>query len=135
MTRWHFTFSMFAMMLLGNSVEGHPLPKLRYDRTIRVQLNQSKVRIQYDLEMSELTLALDGEPIISDADLGDNRSTMKYAEVYIQKKAPFIADNLNTKLNDQRLNFTFVSGKAKRDRDHLRIEFEFEAPGNRRSTI
>ena len=60
-----------------------------------MQLGESKVRIHYDLEMSELTLALDGAPIISDTDLGDNLSTMKYAEVYVQKKAPLLADNLN----------------------------------------
>ena len=117
---------LLGSLILGNGA-AHPLPKLRYDRTIHVELSSNKVKIRYMLEMSELTLALDGGPFIRDKDLGKNRSIINYAEVYVAKKSPIIADNLNAKLNGRRLNFKLVSGKPKRDGDHLRIEFIFEA--------
>lgn len=107
---------------------GHPLPNLRYDRTIHVRLSPAGVTVRYSLEMNDWTMALDGKNLISGDDWKGVTGQLGYATTYAAKKAPLLADALRLTLDG-----TDVACHVEKpptvepQRDHLRISFTLRA--------
>src|SRR4051812_17728164 len=87
----------FALLLAALPAAAHPLPNLRYDRTVDVRLSPAGVVVRYTLEMNEWTMVLDANRLL---DPKDTFTTgREFAALYAKKKAPFLADNLGVTLD------------------------------------
>lgn len=105
----------------------HPLPNLRFDRTLHVRLDDTGVTVKYTLEINDWTMVLDGKDLLTPTDTRNLSGSMGYAEKYAAKKAPILADQLRATLDGQPVEFRVVSVHPDRIRDHLEFRFEFRA--------
>jgi nickel/cobalt exporter len=117
-------FALLLLLLaLGGPVAAHPLPNMRFDRTVDVRLSPSGVVVRYTLEVNEWTMVIDGNRLIGP----DDKFTTgrEFAAIYAKKKAPFLIDNLLVTLRGQDVELTLRKSEIEPDRDHLRFRFEF----------
>ena len=114
------------LLLIPATATAHPLPNLRFDRTIHVRLAPDAITVRYSLEINDWTMVLDGKDLVNPADLkpGGQRA---YAQKYAEKKAPILADNLRATLDGQSLTFHAEKVELEPEKDHLRLRFLMRA--------
>jgi ABC-type nickel/cobalt efflux system permease component RcnA len=100
----------------------HPLTDRIYDRGIQLDLAPGRLRIRYELGVSQLTMITDlvellGQPIPDSAD--------KAAQLYREVRGPILARGMVVKVGDRSLSPVPV-GTEYRVRDHLEYAFLFE---------
>ena len=120
-------FTLFGLVVVTGTVAAHPLPNLRFDRTIHVRLSADAVTVRYSLEINDWTMILDGKNLLTAEDTAGVTGSASYAEVYAARKSPVLADQLRAMLDDEPLTFSTVTMSADRARDHLQFRFEFRA--------
>ncbi len=128
------TLAAGAFLILAVSATAHTFPGMRAEREIAVRFSDSAVRIKYKLEINAITMAAEGNQILSKDDIATIKGLRDLASVYAKRKAQLLADGLDVKLNDgDRLNWTHRADKltitAESDQQFI-IRFEFEAPWN-----
>ncbi len=122
------------------TADAHPVPKENHDRTVRVRLVSDKpgeliVRIDYRLEVDEITVVLDDmKPFKDQVDSAKFQGQpLRYYSEYMSIYAPILARNLIATLDGRELVFRYLNGAPTlHDEDgkglgHLRCDFAFEA--------
>ena len=134
-------FGLVVLLGLVSGATAHPVPKDTHDRTIVVRLqkgdtpDEAVVRVEYRLEVDELTVLLDDmKPFEDDVNLFDYRGReLDYYAEFAKLYAPIYAGNLLAKANGKPLEFTCTARDARlRDEKneplgHLRCDFVFQA--------
>ncbi|MCZ2343281.1 MAG: hypothetical protein LC104_16030 [Bacteroidales bacterium] len=118
---------LMALAFSASAAVGHPLPNLRFDRTLHVRLNDDAVTVKYTLEINDWTMVLDGKDLLTPADTQNLNGSMGYAEKYAVKKAAILAEQLQATYDGKPLEFQVASVHPDRIRDHLEFRFEFRA--------
>ncbi len=131
-----FILSLLVVPLLGLAAVAHPLPNMRFDRTMYVRLAPGTVTVRYNLDINDWTMVLDGKNLLAKEDLQNAGTPKKYAELYARKKAPLLADALRATVDTTNLTFQVSNVAIEPERDHLQFRFEFTAtfPGGRLNT-
>jgi len=123
--------TLITVTLLTASAAAHPLPNLRYDRTVRVTISPSGVAVRYVLDLNDWSMTLDPEYKLTDKDTqpfaGQPGFDRKYAEVYAQKRTPFLAEGFEATLDGEYLKFVPEKISIEQDKDHRRFQFDFRA--------
>ncbi|MFO0848681.1 MAG: hypothetical protein U0871_09025 [Gemmataceae bacterium] len=119
--------ALFTLLLLAAPAVAHPLPNMRFDRTVHVRLAPSGVTIRYAVELNDWTMALDGAPIIPRAETASLTGPQAYAKKYAEKKAPLLADSLRATLDGKPLTFRTQKIEVGSKRDHAELRFTFRA--------
>ncbi|OWK43823.1 nickel/cobalt transporter [Fimbriiglobus ruber] len=123
-----FIFATIVLPLLSAAALAHPLPNMRFDRTVHVRLTATGVTVKYSLELNDWTMVLDGKNLVSAEETKDVAGQRAFAQVYARKKAPLIADNLRSTVNGTNLTFRqFGKTELEPERDHLQLRFQFRA--------
>lgn len=120
------TAPLVLLFLLSATALSHPLPNLRFDRTVHLRLSPESVRVRYTLELNDWTMVLDGKDLVSPGEAKES-GQRSYAQKYAELKAPLIADNLAATLDGKRLDFSTEKIALEPERDHVRIRYEFRA--------
>ena len=120
-------FPLLVLLLAPAAGFAHPLPNLRFDRSIHIRLTPTAVAVSYTLELNEWSMVLDGKDLVGPADVRDHPGPLGFARVYAAKKAPFLADDLRATLDGDGLTFRSDGADAEPDGDHVRIRFRFRA--------
>src|SRR5215207_9602288 len=88
-------YTLPLLLLLTSPVAAHPLPNMRYDRTVAVRLTPDAVVVKYTLEVGWFTMHLDGAKFLTPEEISKLDKTGKgFAAVYAKKIAPQIAADL-----------------------------------------
>lgn len=138
-TAW--LFSGLALGLLTVSpLAAHPVPRSQHDRTIDVHLqpgpnNQVLVRVNYRLEVDEVTVALDDMfPFRDEVDYGLLRTKpLAFYAAFAQTYAPILGKNMTATGNGHELSWTCVEHRQRLHDEkeqplgHLRCDFVFQA--------
>ena len=94
------------LLLLAAPAAAHPLPNLRYDRTVAVRLSPTGVKVTYTLDVSWFTMHLDGSRLLTPDDIARLDKTPRgYATAYVKRLAPEIAGTLLAKADGKPLVF------------------------------
>src|SRR4051812_47587868 len=87
----------------------HPLPTLRYDRTVTVTLSNAGVAVDYVVELSPWSMIRDPDYSMTAEDrveIERSLPSQKVAErIYAKRKALILADRLNASANAQPMTF------------------------------
>lgn len=121
------TLATLAAVLLPAVAAGHPLPNLRFDRTVAVRVAPAGVTVRYDLELNDWTMALDGRDLVTPAELKSIVGSRGFARVYAAKKAPLIADDLRATLDGEPVTVRLTAVEIVPELDHLRLRLTFRA--------
>lgn len=119
--------ALIPLILFASTATAHPLPNLRYDRTVHVKVESTGVVVRYVLELNDWTMAIDGNRLLTAEDVAGLTGGQAYAKKYGAKKAIHIADNLRAKFDGRALNFAVKKIELEPDRDHPRFRFTFRA--------
>ena len=123
--------TLFALVLFATAAAAHPLPNLRYDRTARIAISPGGVAVRYELDLNDWTMILDPEYKLTDKEIqpfaGQPGFDRKYAEVYAQKRATFLAEGFQATLDGEYLKFVPEKIRIDQDKDHRKFAFEFRA--------
>ena len=116
-----------SVALLPSVAHAHPLPSSRYDRTVAVRLDPSGVRVRYSLEVSLLTIYIDGAKLFTPAEIeGLNKSGRGFEAAYARKLAPELARDLRATADGQPLTFR-VEAVDVESGEHPRFRFALRA--------
>ena len=124
------TRSLLALALVplaAAAAAAHPLPNLRFDRTVHVRLGPTGATVRYALEVNDWTMVFDSRGLIGKEEVAGLTGQMAFGKKYAEKKAPLLADGLAAELDGQRLTFRPTRVEVERERDHLRLQFQFRA--------
>ena len=121
------TLCLFALLVVAPAAAAHPLPNLRFDRTVHVRVGEGGVSVKYSLEVNDWTMALDGSRVLRPEDVQGLTGSLSYARKYAGRKAPLLADSLRCTLGGVGLAFRVVKVEVEPDRDHLRLRFQLAA--------
>jgi nickel/cobalt exporter len=138
LARW---LSMVLLACLAGAVAAHPVPKSNHDRTIVVRLqhgaepNRLAVRVDYRLEVDELTVLLeDMLPFKDEVDLTRYAGKpLEYYAEFTRIYAPILANYLLAKVNGKTVTLSCVERSARlvdekgQPLGHLRCDFVFRA--------
>ena len=119
---WFYWFSsLCSLCLCGESVWAHPVPNSNHDRAIAVHLSRNGVAVDYRLEVSQETAALElvDRKGVDDLD--------KFYQAYLNQQEPAVAFNLDAKLDGKPLDFA-VGDKSSYDKAANVYTFHFKAP-------
>lgn len=136
-----FVVGILAAVAFGSPLNlfAHPVPRSNHDRKIRVQLIEAGrdliVRVDYRLEVDELTVVLDDMKPFADRlePAKYTGSPLKYYAEYAAIYGPILAKNLVGKLGGEPLNFTYIKAtptlrdEKGQNLGHLRCDFVLEA--------
>ena len=128
------TRSLLALGLvpaLAAAAAAHPLPNLRYDRTVHVRVDATGATVRYALELNDWTMVLDGKDLLTAEEKRELSGQMAFGKKYAEKKAPLIADNLRATLDGKPVMFKVARVEVEPERDHLRVHFQFRAGWDR----
>src|SRR5262245_4723090 len=114
------------LSLLAGRAAAHPVPRLTYDRTVRIKLTPAGVETTYRLELNDYTMLVDGAQIISDEQRAALKPGPGIRDVFMEAIAPHLADRLDAWQDDRLLTFTCTERKWKVD-EHLYCDFTFVA--------
>jgi nickel/cobalt exporter len=118
-------------VLRGESVFAHPVPRENHDRTIKVTLTPTGVRVDYVLEMDERLVGRDLEHA---DDIGAISSRKELREAFVRYYGPILAGNLEARFDGKPLLFALrprqpgEKAPPPQPPDHVRFDFSFEAP-------
>ncbi len=137
----HSSLVVLVCLCLPTIVQAHPVPKDNHDRTVRVRLvpgdkpGDLVVRVEYRLEVDEVTVVLDDmRPFQDQVDYAKFKGQpLGYYAAYMGIYAPILARHLNATINGRELTFKYVRGTPTlkdddgKDLGHLRCDFVYEA--------
>lgn len=103
----------------------HPLPNLRYDRTIAIRLDPDGVTIRYALELSEWTMVLDGKNLLSPEETKQIVGSRDFARQYAKKKTPLLIDDIRLTLEGEPVALKPTAIEVVPEHDHLSFRFTF----------
>ena len=111
-----------AILAWAFAAEGHDIPNARVDRSIQVDVGPGRLRVDYELGLSELTLTQDLRALIGSLPGADRRA---WFDRYGQVVGPLNAAGLMVTVDGRdralrTLGFDLAIG------DHLRYTFHFE---------
>ncbi|MDB5311434.1 MAG: hypothetical protein JWO38_5636 [Gemmataceae bacterium] len=113
----------------------HPLPNLRYDRTVAVRVSPDGVSVRYALEVSQWTIVMDGRNLFTPDEIAKLDKTGRgFVTAYAKKIAPEIAHDLRATADGKPLAFR-VEKIDVEPGEHPRFRFEFKAdwpPGGKK---
>ncbi len=115
------------MLLLTTPAVAHPLPNLRFDRTVHVRIGASGVTVKYALELNDWTMAIDGNTLLKPADLDGLKGQQSYAKKYAEKKAPILIDRFVSTFGGKEVRFRTEKIEIEPERDHVRLRYQFKA--------
>lgn len=129
---------VLGSLLLPAVAAAHPLPAARYDRSVTVRPDPAGVRVRYVLEVTQLTIWLDGAKLFTPAEIaGLDRTGRGFAAAYAKKLAPELAHDLRATADGQPLTFRVESIDVE-FAEHPRFTFVFRAdwpPGGVRRAL
>jgi nickel/cobalt transporter (NicO) family protein len=101
-----FLAIVVSLMPVGLSrLAAHPVPKLSYDRTIRVKLDARGVEVEYQLELSNDTVLIEIGTIVDDAKRASLRNSAMVHAAFLEAIGPLIVDRLEAWQDEQLLSF------------------------------
>ena len=119
------------LLLVALPAAAHPLPTMRYDRTVEVVLNWKCVFVSYQLELNEWSMVLDKEvkPTAQESAAINAAPPSQRAgeKLYAQKRGAMIADQMIATANGQVLRFRLDNSAIYPNQDHLQFRYEFRA--------
>ena len=119
--------SFLFLLLLTPSAFAHPLPNLRFDRTVHVRIGTSGVTVKYALELNDWTMAIDGNTLLKPTDLEGLKGQQSYAKKYAEKKAPILIDRFVSTFGGKEVRFRTEKIEIEPERDHVRVRYQFKA--------
>ena len=120
---------LLVLTLAAGPAAAHPLPNLRYDRTVAVAVaaTPAGVSVAYTLELSEWSLVFDGQRLFAPAELPALTGPRAYAAAYARKKAPLLAEDLRLTIDGRFTPLLPGPVSVEPDADHLKLAFTFTA--------
>lgn len=115
--------ALAVLAALAPPLLAHPLPNMRFDRTVDVRIGPAGVVVRYTLDLNEWTMVLDGKKLLSPDDIAKVKTVRDYAPIYAGKKAAFVADNLRATLDGKELSFRVEKNEVAPEKDHLQFRF------------
>lgn len=113
---------MSALLIAG--ALGHPLGARAFDRAIQVVVSTDGVRIEYELGVSELTIATELQTLTSDGKLPVD--SVKMIERYRDVVLPIVEHGLILTIDGKELKLKRLPSAFERT-DHVRYRFIFKA--------
>ncbi|MBX9582121.1 MAG: hypothetical protein K2X87_17590 [Gemmataceae bacterium] len=127
--------TLAGLLFLPSVASAHPLPSSRYDRTVSVRLDPTVVRVRYFLEVTQLTIWLDGAKLFTPEEIAGLGPTARgFAAAYAKKVAPELARDLRATADGVPLTFRVESINVESG-EHPRFTFLLRAdwpPGGER---
>jgi ABC-type nickel/cobalt efflux system permease component RcnA len=121
--------ALFAVIISAPAASAHPVGERTYDRAIVVRLGADRVSVEYELEVNTATVAQDLADLGEEIDLSRCRQPRDYYEAFVKFHAPFLARNLDARLDGRPLAFAPVSHDFEvREKVSLHCRFRFRAP-------
>ncbi|MBX9625200.1 MAG: hypothetical protein K2X82_15440 [Gemmataceae bacterium] len=118
---------LVGLLFLPPAASAHPLPSSRYDRTVSVRLDPQGVRVRYTLEVTQLTIWVDGAKLFTPAEIaGLDKTARGFAAAYAKKVAPELAHDLRATADGVPLAFR-VEGNEVEGGEHPRFRFTLRA--------
>jgi nickel/cobalt transporter (NicO) family protein len=131
----------FLLAVCVPLASAHPVPRVNHDRTIKLSLlagptaNDVTIRVDYRLEVDELTVVLDDmAPFKDEIDPAQFRSKgLAYYAEYARLYAPILAARLGLRVGDKPVKLVCVKrtptlkDENEENLGHLRCDFVFEA--------
>jgi nickel/cobalt transporter (NicO) family protein len=119
--------ALLLLLLIAAPVAAHPIPNTRYDRTVAVRVTADGVIVKYALEVSQLTIWLDGAKLFNPDEISRlDRTRRGFSSAYAQKIAPEIARDLHVTADGQTLEFHPEKIEVEAS-EHPRFQFLFRA--------
>ena len=118
---------LLFLLLLTTPAFAHPLPNLRFDRTVHVRIGTSGVTVKYALELNDWTMAIDGNTLLKPTDLEGLKGQQSYAKKYAEKKAPILIDRFVSTFGGKEVRFRTEKIEIEPERDHVRVRYQFKA--------
>ena len=59
--------AILVLLVVAGLASAHPLPNMRFDRTVAVRLTAAGFAVRYTLEMNEWSMVLDGNKLLAKA--------------------------------------------------------------------
>ncbi len=117
------SWSVILLVLTGRTVSGHDIPNERVDRSIQVVLSPGRLRVDYEVSLSELTLAQDLRNLLGQAP-GADRTTLY--DRYGRETAPLNARGFLVSVDGRDVELS-AKGFALSVEEHPRYTFHLEA--------
>lgn len=117
------------VLLVGctSVASAHPLPNMRYDRTVAVRLTPEAVVVKYTLEVGWFTMHLDGAKLLTAGEIAKlDNSGKTFATVYAKKVAAVVATDLRVTVDGKALPL-WVEKIDLDFLDHLKCHFTLRA--------
>ncbi len=118
---------LLVLAFAAGPAAAHPLPNLRYDRTVTVAATPAGLSVTYTLELSEWSLVFDGQKLFAPAELPELTGPRAYAAAYARKKAPLLAEDLRLTIDGRFTPLAPGPVTVEPDADHLKLAFTFTA--------
>ena len=104
--RLRLTVSLLLLLFAAPAVSAHPLPNCRYYREIVVRLHPQKVEVRYVLMLSFWTIFTDSQKLFTPEEIEEMGGHLSNVTTrYCEKMGPVLAENLEARLNGQKLHF------------------------------
>lgn len=129
--------TLLLLLCAAPPLAAHPLPNMRYDRTVAVRLTPDAVVVKYTLEVGWFTMHLDGAKLLTADEIAKlDKSEKSFATLYGKKVAPAVAADLRVTVDGkplplrvEKIDLEFL--------DHLKCNFtlraEWPAGGTKRT--
>ena len=119
--------AVLVLFALAAPAAAHPIPNTRYDRTVAVRIGSDGVHVKFTLEVSQLTIWLDGGKLFSPEEIAKLDKTARgFSTAYAKKIAPEIARDLRATCDGQPLEFRVAKIDVEPG-EHPRFQFQFQA--------
>ena len=119
--------AVLLLFALAAPAAAHPIPNTRYDRTVAVRVGPDGVHVKFTLEVSQLTIWLDGGRLFSPEEIAKLDKTARgFSTAYARKIAPEIARDLRATCDGQPLEFRSTKIDVEPG-EHPRFQFQFQA--------
>lgn len=116
-----------VLMAGAAPLAAHPIPNTRYDRTIAVRVGADGVNVKFTLEVSQLTIWLDGGKLFTPAEIAKlDRTSRGFSIAYAKKMAPEIARDFRATCDGKPLEFRTEKIDVEPG-EHPRFQFLYKA--------
>lgn len=121
------TIPLILLVALPLAAAAHPLPNTHYDRTVAIRFTPDHVVVKYSLEVSQLTIFLDGAKLFTPDEIAKlDKTSRGFSTAYAKKIAPEIARDFHATADGKPLEFQTQTIDVEPG-EHPRFHFAFKA--------
>ena len=121
------TIPLILLAAFPLAAVAHPLPNTHYDRTVAIRFTPDRVVVKYALEVSQLTIFLDGAKLFTPDEIAKlDKTSRGFSTAYARKIAPEIARDFHSTADGKPLEFQTQAIDVEPG-EHPRFHFTFKA--------